>query len=150
MTLTTLLILFASSFSFAQENIQIITLEGVCSVEQVGSCAMTNKPFNVELIIVSDTNTGKFIATEHWENQNGEFEEKTEREWTGEILNKNGLRFKLETKNKCKGETRNETLHFVGVINCEEDNCKISIEDTYAMCPSMNCIFKIQYDLRIK
>ena len=73
---------------------------------------------------------------------------KTERKWTGQVLNKQALRFRLEIKPKCDGETRMETLHFIGVINCEESICNMNLEDTFAMCPSDNCIFKIQYDLK--
>jgi len=149
LSLTTVLLILTSSFSYSQENIQKIVFEGQLSLEQAGSCKMLSAPVDVKIIISIDNNTGEFTGKEFWKSEEGIFKTKTERKWAGQVLNKQALRFRLEVKPNCGSETREETLHFIGVINCDESTCSMKLENTYAMCPSSNCIFKIQYDLKL-
>ncbi|MEX0997587.1 MAG: hypothetical protein WDZ45_11100 [Flavobacteriaceae bacterium] len=149
LSLTTVLLILTSSFSFSQENIQEIVFEGQYSLEQAGSCKMSSAPIEVKIIISIDNNTGEFTGKEFWKSEEGIFIETTKRKWTGQVLNKQALRLRLEVKPNCGGKPREETLHFIGVINCDESTCSMNLEDTYVMCPSSNCIFKIQYDLKL-
>jgi hypothetical protein len=148
-TITTILLILSSSFSYSQENTQRVVFEGQYSLEQVGSCTMSSKPSDVKIILLIDQNTGEFTGKEFSKNEEGIFKESTNNKWSGQVLNMQALRLRLELKQlKCGGETREETLHFIGVINCDESTCSMNLEDTFALCPSSNCIFKMQFDLK--
>ena len=147
---TTIFLILVFNFSYAQEIGQELVFNGVCSMEQVGSCAMVNEPFDMKLEISIPKNTNTFTAREFWKNKSGLYEEQVNRKWTGQVLNEQALRFTLEIEPNCFGESRTETLHFIGVATCIENNCEMVLDDTFAMCPTNNCIFRIKYNLNVR
>ena len=85
LSLTTVLLILTSSFSYSQENTQKLMFKGVCSLEAVGSCKMLSEPLDVKIIVSIDKNSSEFTAKEFWMNEDGLFEKKNRKEmdWTG-------------------------------------------------------------------
>lgn len=141
-----------TAFSQAQQTkqSQTLNLTGTCKITQAGSCSMTTAPFNVKLELTIDATTGEIKGREFRLNSKNEYEPDETVTWTGEVLNSMALRLKQTMEIICGDDKRTEILHFIGVFTCTEDmKCSMKIDDTYAMCPAANCIFDIEYDLKL-
>lgn len=146
------LLLLGCASVYAQKK-QKIEFVGNARFLQVGDCTIPDDPYNVKLLVRINSKTEPATVTieELWEDkESGKFEPNESHEWSGEILNAVCLRLQAVASIECKEEKRTETLHFIGVINCqkEDDYCTMRLEDTFAMCPVGNCIFSLEYDLK--
>lgn len=112
---------------------------------QAGSCNIDNEPSYVKLVLLVDAKTNKITGTEYARDQNNQYTKADHITWTGEVLNDESFRLQEKYSFTCSEVKRTETLHFIGV----KDENRIKLTDRFAMCPDMNCIFDIEYDLKI-
>jgi len=127
----------------AQQKVELV---GTCKLTQAGSCKIASDPFNVKIILMIDTNTSKITGEEFKIDENNRYEKMEFITWTGEVLNSSAIRLQQVRQLTCSDGKRTETLHFIGVI----DNSKMKIIDRFAMCPNANCLFDIEYDLKVE
>ena len=140
-----LLLISTAITSFTLFAQQTITLVGTMKLIQAGSCNIDNEPSYVKLVLLVDAKTNKITGTEYARDQNNQYTKADHITWTGEVLNDASFRLQEKYSFTCSEVKRTETLHFIGV----KDENRIKLTDRFAMCPDMNCIFDIEYDLKI-
>lgn len=145
MKYTLLFLTFLASMSCTLFAQQTITLVGTKKFIQAGSCNIDNEPSYVKLVLLVDAKTNKITGTEYARDQNNQYAKADYITWTGEVLNDASFRLEEKYSFTCSEVRRTETLHFIGV----KDENRIKLTDRFAMCPDMNCIFDIEYDLKI-
>lgn len=145
MKYTLLFLTFLASMSCTLFAQQTITLVGTKKFIEAGSCNIGADPAYVKLVLLVDAKTNKITGTEYARDQNNQYTKADYITWTGEVLNDASFRLEEKYSFTCSEVRRTETLHFIGV----KDENRIKLTDRFAMCPDMNCIFDIEYDLKI-